>query len=150
MTERVVRFKLNFPSLAPRLGGTVEADTGGMKRRLTDAVDRANRRLVRDLKEALDDAMRSNSWSGGDIVDTGELMASGRISLTDRGLNISYDKPYAALVHYGGYIHPYGRTDERVYLPARPWVEAVLNGLPGGQNFDIKRYYIEEVRKAFP
>lgn len=117
------------------------------------AIDRASARITVDLKAALDTAIRSPIWSttkgSADIYDTGELLESGRVTVGESGVTITYDAPYAALVHYGGYINPYGNTTEKVYLPARPWVESVLRGLNGIQAFDFVRYYEEEITNEF-
>ena len=85
------------------------------------AIRRASERIVVDLKQALDVAIQSPVWMGTldrvDIYDTGELLNSGSVIINNKGITIAYDAPYAALVHYGGYIHPYGNITEKVYLP---------------------------------
>jgi hypothetical protein len=82
-------------------------------------------------------------------VDTGELMASGRVTLSENGITISYDAPYAALIHYGGYIHPYGNVNLRVFLPPRPWIESVMFGGGPVPQFDFVSYYTREIAKEF-
>lgn len=78
----------------------------------------------------LDSMMASNwGWIDGsrDIIDTGELRDSAQIGTDGRRISVSYNTPYANLVHYGGYIYPYGNVNiERVYLPGRPWVDATF------------------------
>lgn len=117
------------------------------------AINKANARIAIDLRAALDDALRSSVWdtpSGrADIYETGELLSSGSIEFSDEGITIAYSAPYAALVHYGGYIYPYGNTSARVYLPPRPWVESVLNGGGPVEEFDFVRYYKEEIESEF-
>jgi len=117
------------------------------------AINRASNKIAIDLREALNNAMRSQMWptnSGiADIYDSGALLESGEVTVARNGVIISYSSPYAALVHYGGYINPYGRTNEKVYLPARPWVEAVLNGMGMIEPFDFARYYEEEIFNEF-
>lgn len=117
------------------------------------AINRASQRITTDLKQALDQALRSNVWQtpGGraDIYDTGELLSSGTVRVTQNGVSISYDAPYAALVHYGGYINPYGNQSTKVYLPPRPWVDSVLRGSGPIPAFDFERYYREEIERAF-
>lgn len=117
------------------------------------AIFRANSRIQVDLKEALDQALKSSVWStkngSADIFDSGELLSSGSVSISESGITIAYDAPYATLVHYGGYIHPYGNTSARVYLPPRPWVESVLNGGGPVPEFDFPRYYKEEIEAEF-
>ena len=41
---------------------------------------------------------------------------------------------YAAIVYYGGYIHPYGNPDVKIFMPARPWIKHVLIGGHSGIN----------------
>lgn len=118
-----------------------------------EGVNDATRRVVIDLKAALDEAMRSNTWrvpSGtGDIIDSGALLESGEVRAGPDGVEISYSAPYAALVHYGGYIFPYGNQSTRVYLPPRPWVDAVLRGDGPVKGFDLEKYYREEIARRF-
>ena len=56
---------------------------------------------------------------------------------------VSYSEPYAALIHYGGYILPYGNPNaDKVYIPPRPWVESTLKGETGTYSVE------EEVKRA--
>jgi len=126
-----------------------EVPAGQIYDKFNRAINRASLRIVQDLKNALDAAMSSEAWSGGDLIDTGALMDSGSVSVNERGVTISYDAPYAALIHYGGYIHPYGNVNLRVYLPPRPWIESVLFGGGPVAQFDFVTYYTEEISKEF-
>lgn len=126
----------------------------GLQSRLTDAIDRANARIAVELKAALDAAMSSPSWptltGAADIIDTGDLRESGEVLVTNKGIQVAYSSPYALLVHYGGYILPYGNTyAEKVYLPARPWLESVLLGGGPVPKFDLESIYREEINRAF-
>lgn len=107
------------------------------------------------LPGLLDQALEANIWSwprstlrkngstaGGtrNIVDTGALKASKSVRTkylqTKTVFQISYKAPHAALVHYGGYILPYGDVSRSpVYVPGRPWIEAVLTGEQAGVPF---------------
>ena len=131
----------------------VSLDATGILNRLQGAIGRANARITVDLKAALDAALRAGVWStpGGvrDIYETGELLSSGSVTLSPNGVTVSYDAPYAALVHYGGYIHPYGNMSARVYLPPRPWLDSVMRGGGPVPEFDFKRYYLEEIEAEF-
>lgn len=117
------------------------------------AIDRANQRIIVDLGAALKQALRSRVWTtpsgNDDIFDTGKLLSSGTVTANQDGITIAYDAPYAALVHYGGYINPYGNATARVYLPPRPWVDSVLMGNGPVKQFDFARYYTEEITKEF-
>jgi len=84
-----------------------------------------------ELRKYLDQAVEADVWAtpDPDLVDTGSLRDSLQITVRQDGADISYDVPYAAFLHYGGYIMPYGNENaERVYVSGRPWIEAVLFG----------------------
>jgi hypothetical protein len=120
---------------------------------LERGINRASQKIAIDLKLALDAALRSSVWqtpSGpADIYKTGKLLASGSVTFNEAGVTIAYDAPYAALVHYGGYINPYGNSSSRVYLPPRPWVESVLRGNGPVPQFDFAGYYLREIAAEF-
>lgn len=125
-----------------------------INKRLTTAINRASARITRELKDTLDKAILSNVWptiaGTADIYDTGKLLQSGKVLVSGNGITIIYDAPYAALVHYGGYVVPYGNASaEKVYLPPRPWVEAVLNGGGPVPKFDFVSLYKEEIEREF-
>lgn len=85
-----------------------------------------------DLYIALGEAMESKVWDwgygDGDIVDTGALRDSLKLTVTNNSIVIDYNEDHAAIVYYGGYIHPYGNPNVRIYMPGRPWVDSVLTG----------------------
>ena len=114
------------------------------------------------LRPALDNSMKSQwSWGVGvagvatrDIVDTGALMSSLKLKATflqtKTKLDITYTKPYAAFVHYGGYVKPYGNQKANaVYLPGRPWVTAVIEGTHGQPKFDSGKYFDQGIQEAW-
>lgn len=121
------------------------------ERRITAAISRASVRIAVDLKSALDAAMGSAVWGSDDpnIYDSGQLMASGSVVADGKTIRVSYDEDYAAIIHYGGYIAPYGNVNAKVYLPPKPWVDAVLRGGGPVQKFNFDRYYREEILKEF-
>lgn len=101
------------------------------------------------LDKVLQDAIKSSIWATrngvDDIISSGELLRSGTVSISNaNSISISYDVPYASLVHYGGYIIPYGNSRaNRVYIPPRPWVAEVLAGQYAGFNpIDVYREII--------
>lgn len=128
-------------------------DKQSLSRRFQAAIDRASSKIALELKQALDEAMESGVWRAvdgiNDIVDTGALMESGRVVFSNKGLSIEYTEPYAALVHYGGYINPYGNQASRVYLPPRPWIDAVLTGNGPVAGFNFSEYYRKEIQAEF-
>jgi phage gpG-like protein len=117
--------------------------------RFEAAIDRANNKIAFDLKKALDDAIRSGVWQGTDIFETGSLMESGTVIVGANGVTVSYDAPYAAIVHYGGYINPYGDVNRRIYLPPRPWLESVMLGGGPVAQFNFVDYYLREIEQEF-
>jgi hypothetical protein len=87
--------------------------------------------IASEIGDYLDRAMGSGIWGGSDtdIVDSGELRNSLTIEKSSSGITISYDAPYAKLIHYGGYIVPYGDDSRsRVYIPGKPWAESIIFG----------------------
>ena len=72
-----------------------------------------------------------NTGSPRSIVDSGELKGSVNFSPGYRQANWAWTTSYAAAVHDGAWIQPWGNDKaEKVLLPARPWTEAVLFGHP--------------------
>lgn len=97
---------------------------------LKEAIDTTIQRTAAELKLKLNEAMSSNLWGEmGDIIDSGDLRDSLNVAINGDTVEISYDSPYANLAHYGGYVAPYGNVNiNKVYIPGRPWVEAVFAG----------------------
>lgn len=113
---------------------------------IVEGTIKASAYVQRDLKAALGAAMDYAGWGwidgSRDIVDTGKLKSS--LTLAERNLKakttieIKYKSPYANMVHYGGYIQPYGNKNANsVLYPARPWVEATLRGGYGIEKFNM-------------
>jgi phage gpG-like protein len=120
-------------------------------RDLNRAMKQANQIISDRLGQALDKAMLSSAWSSGnDIVDTGELKNSLTIITTAGGISLNYSAPYAALVHYGGYITPYGNQKlEKVYIAGRPWVDSVIKGGGPVPRFNFEDIYREAIKSVF-
>ena len=149
-------FKLNFITPKLDLKGKTDKQKSAMKKALILGMQRGVNRIETSLSQALDNAMQSSSWSwpretvrkngtlagtSRDIVDMGGLMASKKLKVsfqqTKASVAITYSAPYAALVHYGGYITPYGRPGRTaVSVPGRPWITATLQGGNGITKFD--------------
>lgn len=109
-------------------------------------IRRANENLVGPLTEALNESLEASwGWDGGarDIINTGELRDSLNITVDPEGkIDINYSSPYAPLIHYGGYIMPYGNDRiEKVFIPGRPWITAVLEGGGPVEPFDFYGFY---------
>ena len=130
---------------------TCDIDLGGIIQQLSKIDDLALQIIASELPDALNNALRSNVWSGGttgdrDIFDTGELSRSLNISMTNNGLTIGYSAPYAGIIHYGGYIVPYGNESrDKVYISPKPWLESVAFGdgpIPG---YDFQDAYLRAI-----
>jgi len=151
--NKLPRIESSAKISGPIRAGKLKINEAQILNSLRNAINRANARIAIDLKVALDAALQASVWSTpsgtGDIYETGELLSSGSVTVGPNGVIVSYDAPYAALVHYGGYIHPYGNMSARVYLPPRPWLDSVVRGGGPVPEFNFKQYYLEEIRAAF-
>ena len=139
----------------------VKDNSPAMKKRVSKALSKGTQKassyVEKNLKIALDKAMTSMwTWTEGsrDIVDTGKLKNSLKITAifnqTKVSWQIQYRTPYAAFVHYGGVIKPYGNKNARdVLIPARPWIQAIMEGSHGQEKFDIKTPFDEGMAEAF-
>ena len=123
-----------------------------------------------ELSRLLDEALEASVWSwprptarkngsfagaSRNIVDTGKLKSSKKVTTkflqTKTTFNVAYLSPYAWMVHEGGYVQPYGRTDLRAsYIPGRPWVKAVMEGgVNGVQPIDVVNRMADAVSTAW-
>lgn len=115
--------------------------------------------LASEIKQALTNAMNTKAYDwdygDGDIVQTGALRDSVEVRADHESIIVTYSASssgdgtdYAAIVYYGGYIHPYGNPNVQIYMPARPWVKHVLvGGYPGVEKFPLTDryfYYFEK------
>ncbi len=143
-----------------------KSSTRTFQRTLTQLRQRGVDKCATALQQALYNSLESNTWSWPrntvrvngsvagttrDIYDTGGLYASQKLNIshqvTQSKLTITYSAPYASLVHYGGYIRPYGNKNANtVLIPARPWVEAILNGSHGQDKVDISKILLDTIR----
>jgi phage gpG-like protein len=121
---------------------------------LEEAIGYANEQAEIAVRNALDYAVSSAVWGWRDgtrdIVDTGKLRDSLAFSSSGDGFEFWYNSPYAAFVHYGGYVRPYGNTKvDAVYIPGRPWVDAVMLGNGPVDAVDLDRIYDDAIARAF-
>lgn len=129
--------------------------------------------VERELPMKLSEAMQASVWGpfspkfpyfrkngepavGGmrDLIDTGRLHDSLKIKTnfltTKTQTVIEYTAPYAALVHYGGAIVPYGNPNAAtVILPARPWITSLLTGEGPIAQYNINAIYEQAIRDSF-
>jgi len=80
-----------------------------------------------------------------DIVDTGRLQNSNvvQVKFLQSGfkLEIRNKQPYSGIVHWGGYIRPYGNyAAEKVWVQGRPWILISMGIVPSG-NYSIPANY---------
>ena len=125
---------------------TLSSDVGAAGQRLQADFDaflqQAESRYLDIIKQDLSASVTAKLLQYG-LVDTGALRDSLDVILEKNGLVISYNVPYANLMHYGGYIQPYGNPNAQpVYLPGRPWVEDALNG------YDYESAYLRALAEA--
>ena len=83
------------------------------------------------------------------IVDSGDLKQSRDFQLNKAALeaNWAWNVDYAAAVHEGAYINPFGNKNKVVQLPGRPWTEAVLVGGTVAQGIEV--YPVSENLKSY-
>lgn len=120
----------------------------------------ATKAIETGFSKALDDAMNANVWAwprltarkngsiaglSRNIVDMGSLQRSKVVTVTQlKGgaaskITFTYNSPYAAFVHYGGAMKPYGNPRaSTVVLPGRPWIISALKGENGIPAYDFK------------
>lgn len=102
---------------------------------LEEAHQEAVQGVAQELSQYLDALFEAGwAWSSGarDIIDTGELKRSQKIEVSGDEISVNYSSPYVNLVHYGGYIYPYGNElAEKVYLPARPFLDVAFGQASG-------------------
>lgn len=151
----------------------------GFDKALQAATEKAFREVAGELTGRFDDAISSSVWPwprsskrglGGStvgerakawkdagfntgsprsIVDSGDLKQSRTFSLNGLQAQWVWTADYAAFVHEGATIRPWGDPSNKpVRLPARPWTTAVLEG---GTSANIEVYdFATEVSKRIP
>lgn len=134
-----------------RIKSGLSVKTSSSITELPKRLQRTPEEMVRILDEVLREAINANVWSTrngvDDIIDSGKLLNSQSLVYSGSSIQIRYSAPYAALIHYGGYIVPYGNVLARpVYIPPRPWVADVLSGQFGG--IDLGVIYGDIIRRV--
>lgn len=144
----------------PKVDGKVETKKmkQAVNRALTKGAQKGATLVEADLKVALNTSINTKwQWPYGaprDIVDTGKLRDSLQIKTTflqtKVQFQVAYTAPYAAFVHYGGMIKPYGNKNARdVLIPGRPWVQAVFEGTNGQKKFDMLKPFDIGISQAW-
>ncbi|MGA0100596.1 MAG: hypothetical protein ACO3HF_01000 [Burkholderiaceae bacterium] len=163
------RFAITFQTPKLDLKGKTDKQKAAANKALIRGMQNGMNRIETSLSQALDSAMQSSSWgwprqtlrkngstagTSRDIIDTGALMRSKKLKVdfkqTKASLNIRYTAPYAAIVHYGGYIIPYGRPGRAaVNIPGRPWITATFEGTNGVPKFDADTILNNAIKEAW-
>jgi len=131
---------------------TADIDDSALKsirKKFPEALEKAHRAalviVAEELELALGVAMEAKVWNwdygDGDIVQTGQLRDSLAVTVQGDRIAVAYRGEYAAIVYYGGYINPYGNPNVQIYMPARPWVDAVINGNGPVGKFNFEAIY---------
>ena len=109
-----------------------KSNISGIGASVSRSLDNAVNDMASIIDMTLREAIMADVWQGidgtnVDIVSSSRLLNSQNVSTSGSRVIINYSVPYANLVHYGGYIVPYGNKNARaVYVPARPWVTLSL------------------------
>ena len=159
MASTQFKFSTKMSIQMPKVEG--KTDTPKMKAAVNKALSRGAQKgaayVEKSLRTALDNSISSQwSWTTGsrDIVDTGKLKSSLKIvtsfAQTKVTFAVQYNTPYAAFVHYGGVIKPYGNKNAAdVLIPGRPWVQAVFEGSNGQPKFDMRAPFDRGIGEAW-
>ena len=81
------------------------------------------------------------------IVDSGDLKSRKMMNINGLSAEWSWNIDYAAAVHDGARINPWGNKNVTVTLPARPWTNAVLEGGVANYNGDTYDFATEMQKK---
>ena len=138
-------FKGKIEIQMPKVEGKIE--TAKMKAATNKALVKGAQRGATYVQQSLRGVLDASISSFG-AVDTGTLRDSleirTRFLQTKVGFTIIYKTPYAAFVHYGGVIQPYGNPNAAsVTIPGRPWIDAALRG------YDIKTPFDRGISEAW-
>ena len=139
------KFDAKIEIQMPKVEG--KTDTPKMKAAVNKALAKGAQKGATYVSKSLRGVLDTSITSVG-AVDTGRLKNSLEIrekfSQTKVGFSIIYKTPYAAFVHYGGVMKPYGNPNAAsVTIPGRPWVERAL------ANFDMRTPFDQGIGEAW-
>ena len=139
-----------------------------VKRAVSKGLVKSTSYVSAQLREALNTAVESEVWawprdtertfevvgSPRDIIDTGKLRDSlvinEKFGQTKSTIEVKYTTPYAALMHYGGMVQPYGNPyAATVSIPGRPWITATWEGTHGLTKPDFQEAYTRGFLEAW-
>lgn len=158
--KNLASIELEFKPLKSPDLSLLEDFNENFSRAIKEAHSKALLLLAEDLELALGIAMEDKVWGweygDGDIYDSGALRDSGRVVVSGDSLQVFYGEEYAGIVHYGGYIFPYGNPNVIIYMPGRPWIQSVILGGGPVPQFDMAGTYskyatplVEQAMKKF-
>lgn len=102
------------------------------------------------VREKLASYLRGDGVTAGNprnIVDIGSLRQSYMFEYMGLSATYKWTANYASYVHDGANIYPWGNRRRRVYLPPRPWTDAVLGNIrvAGIQPYNLQDEFIAAV-----
>lgn len=114
---------LLLPNIILTVNDTDIADMLDVSRAEAQAIKDSFVKIISaELKNAVDASLVQYG-----LVQTGQLRSSLQVTVVNDTIQIQYSAPYAALMHFGGYIKPYGNIHAKpVYIPGRPWVDIAI------------------------
>lgn len=159
-------FVMPVPVFAP-----VEPDQTRQKTlaAMNDGLDKATTYIKTSLLDAVNRSLVSSVWywpnvtqrkdgteagSPRDIFDTGSLYVAHKytssVSKTKGTVMLHVQSPYAAIVHFGGVIQPYGNPNLPSFIyPARPWISAAMLGERGLPKPDFEGDITKAIQEAW-
>lgn len=145
MAKTQFNFNAKIEIQMPKVAG--KADTKKMQAAIKTALSKGAQKGATYVQKSLGTALDQSITSVG-AVDTGRLKNSLEIrpkfAQTKVGFSIIYKTPYAAFVHYGGVMRPYGNPNAAtVAIPGRPWIEMAL------KDFDIRTPFDKGIGEAW-
>ena len=166
MKSKLAKFTATVPKPKIKFSSNIKKERIAFSSKLTKSFQGAMFKTEKTISYWLDEAMEESTWtwsgstirsngttvsSPRNIVDTGKLKNSKKITtsfgVTQGKYAVRYDAPYANLVHFGGYIQPYGNSSaSSVYVPGRPWITLVFR--EDMNDGDSDRFnFLEEVKE---
>lgn len=138
MARTQFNFDAKIEIQMPKVEG--KADTKKMQMAIKTALSKGAQKGATYVQQSLRGAL-DQSISNVGAIDTGRLRDSleirAKFSQTKVGFSIIYKTPYAAFVHYGGVMRPYGNPNAAtVAVPGRPWITSALEGFDLRTPFD--------------
>ena len=145
MAKTQFNFNATIEIQMPKVAG--KADTKKMQAAVRTALSKGAQKGATYIQRSLGTALDESITRVG-AIDTGKLKNSLEIrpkfSQTKVGFSIIYKTPYAAFVHYGGVMRPYGNPNAAtVTIPGRPWIEMAL------KDFDIRTPFDRGIGEAW-